>query len=44
MNVSSIPATIILNKRGELASRMNGFIPDRFVDSLTDRVNRILGE
>jgi len=44
MNVSSIPSTIILNKRGELASRMNGFIPDRFVDSLTDRVKRILGE
>ncbi len=44
MNVSSIPSTIILNKRGELASRMNGFIPDRFVDSLTDRVKRILEE
>jgi len=44
MSVSSIPSTIILNKRGELASRMNGFIPDRFVDSLIDRVKRILEE
>jgi thiol-disulfide isomerase/thioredoxin len=44
MSVNSIPSTIILNKRGELASRMNGFIPDRFVDSLTDRVKRILEE
>jgi thiol-disulfide isomerase/thioredoxin len=44
MSVSSIPSTIILNKRGELASRMNGFIPDRFVDSLTERVKRILEE
>ena len=44
LGVNSIPSTIILNKRGEAASRMNGFIPDRFVDSLTERVQRIIEE
>jgi thiol-disulfide isomerase/thioredoxin len=44
MNVTSIPTTLILNKRGEVASRMNGFLPDKFVDMLTERVQRILAE
>lgn len=44
LNVSSIPTTVILNKRGEIASRMNGFVPEKFVDMLTERVQRILAE
>ena len=44
LNVTSIPTTVILNKRGELASRMNGFVLERFVDMLTERVQRILME
>lgn len=44
LNVTSIPTTVILNKRGEMASRMNGFVPDRFVDSLSERIKRILAE
>jgi thiol-disulfide isomerase/thioredoxin len=44
LNVSSIPTTVILNKRGEIASRMNGFLPEKFVDMLTERVQRILAE
>jgi len=44
LNVSSIPTTIILNKRGEIASRMNGFLPDKFVDMLSERIERILAE
>jgi thiol-disulfide isomerase/thioredoxin len=44
LNVTSIPTTIILNKRGDIASRMNGFLPDKFVDMLTTRIERILGE
>jgi thiol-disulfide isomerase/thioredoxin len=43
-NVSSIPTTIILNKRGEVASRMNVFNPERFVDMLSERIERILSE
>ncbi|MBM3785531.1 MAG: TlpA family protein disulfide reductase [Acidobacteria bacterium] len=44
LGISSIPTTVILNKRGELASRMNGFNPERFVDMLSERIQRILGE
>ena len=38
--VSSIPTTIIVDKNGNIASRMNGFVPERFVDLLTDRINQ----
>ena len=44
LSVSSIPTTVIFNKKGEVASRMNGFVPERFVDSLTDRIQQILAE
>ncbi len=43
LQVSSIPTTIILDKKGELFTRMIGYLPDRFVDMLTDRVNDALG-
>ena len=39
----SIPTTIIFGKKGEIFSRMIGYLPDRFVDMLTDRVNEALG-
>jgi thiol-disulfide isomerase/thioredoxin len=44
LQVSSIPTTIILDKKGELFSRMIGYLPDRFVDRLADRVNEALGK
>jgi hypothetical protein len=44
LQVASIPTTIIFNKKGEVTSRMNGFLPDRFVDMLTDRINEALGD
>lgn len=43
LQVSSIPTTIILNKKGDVFTRMVGYLPDRFVDMLTDRVNEALG-
>ncbi len=43
LKVSSIPTTVIFNKKGEIVSRMNGFLPDRFVDMLTDRIDEALG-
>jgi len=43
LQVSSIPTTIILGKQGEVFTRMIGYLPDRFVDMLTDRVNDALG-
>ena len=44
LKVNSIPTTVIFNKSGEVASRMNGFVPERFVDMLSDRIQQILGE
>ncbi len=44
LQVSSIPTTLIIGKQGEVFSRMIGFIPERFVDMLTDRIEEALGE
>jgi thiol-disulfide isomerase/thioredoxin len=44
LQVSSIPTTIILGKNGAVFTRLNGYLPDRFVDMLTDRVNEALGK
>ncbi len=44
LKVNSIPATLIFNKQGEIASRMNGFVPERFVDMLSGRIQQILAE
>ncbi len=40
--ISSIPTTIVLDRKGEVVSRMNGFVPARFVDMLTDRIRDAL--
>ncbi|HLJ45568.1 MAG TPA: TlpA disulfide reductase family protein [Bryobacteraceae bacterium] len=42
LQATSIPMTIIFNKNGEIYSRMNGYIPERFVDMLSDRINAAL--
>ena len=42
LKVSSIPATLIIDKQGRVYSRMNGFLPDRFVAMLTDRIQEAL--
>jgi thiol-disulfide isomerase/thioredoxin len=44
LRISSIPTTVLINKSGDIHSRMNGFIPDRFVDMLTERIRQALGE
>jgi len=41
LDVSSIPTTIIVDKAGNIASRMNGFVPERFVELLTERINQV---
>jgi hypothetical protein len=30
-----------MDKNGNIASRMNGFAPERFVDLLTERINEV---
>ncbi|HKW99281.1 MAG TPA: TlpA disulfide reductase family protein [Bryobacteraceae bacterium] len=42
LQITSIPTTIIVDKHGDIASRMNGFNPDRFVDLLTERIRQTL--
>jgi len=44
MAVGNIPSTIVFDKQGQLASRMNGYLPDRFVDMLTERILAALGD
>jgi thiol-disulfide isomerase/thioredoxin len=44
LQVSSIPTTIIFGKKGDVVSRMNGFLPDRFVDMLSERIDQALGK
>jgi len=44
LNVSSIPTTVLFDKQGRVASRMNGFLPDKFVDQLTERIQHALSD
>jgi len=44
LQVSSIPTTVILGKNGQVFTRMIGYLPDRFVEMLTERVNQALGK
>lgn len=43
LQVSSIPTTVIFGKHGEVVSRMIGYVPERFVDMLTERIDEALG-
>jgi hypothetical protein len=38
LNVASIPTVLIIGPDGQVNSRMIGFIPDRFEQMLTERV------
>ncbi|MEO8027396.1 MAG: redoxin family protein [Bryobacteraceae bacterium] len=42
LQVTSIPTTVLVGKDGKIASRMNGFVPERFVDVLTERIQEAL--
>ena len=42
LEISSIPTTLIIDRRGEVFSRMNGFVPERFVDMLSERIEQAL--
>jgi thiol-disulfide isomerase/thioredoxin len=42
LDINSIPTTIVLDRHGEVISRMNGFVPDRFVNMLSDRIQEAL--
>jgi thiol-disulfide isomerase/thioredoxin len=42
LQVTDIPTTMVFDKQGRLASRMNGFLPDSFVEQLTARIQSAL--
>jgi thioredoxin-related protein len=42
LEINSIPTTIVVNRHGEIISRMNGFVPERFADMLSDRIEEAL--
>ncbi len=44
LRVGSIPTTVVFDKQGQVYSRMNGFVPERFVDQLTARITEARGE
>jgi thiol-disulfide isomerase/thioredoxin len=44
LNVMNIPTTILIDKSGRIASRMDGFDPSTFLDQMTDRIKNILGD
>jgi thiol-disulfide isomerase/thioredoxin len=44
LRISSIPTTLLINRRGEVASRMNGFNPERFADLLSERIEQALAQ
>lgn len=44
LQITSIPTSILINRRGEIESRMNGFVPHRFVDQLTGRIQQALAQ
>lgn len=42
LQVNDIPTTMVFDKQGRIASRMNGFLPDRFVEQLSERIQSAL--
>jgi len=38
MQITTIPTTIVTDKRGRVFSRLNGYVPGRFVDVLSQRI------
>ena len=42
LKITSIPTTLIIGRNGQVFSRMNGFVPDRFVEMLTARIREAI--
>lgn len=42
LSVQNIPSTILFGKNGQLASRMDGFNPENFVEQMTARIQTLL--
>jgi thiol-disulfide isomerase/thioredoxin len=42
LRITSIPTTIVIGKDGQLFTRMNGYVPERFVEQLTRKIREAL--
>ena len=42
LQVSKIPTTVLLDKQGRVASKMEGFVPDKFEQQLIERIDAAL--
>ncbi len=42
LGVFAVPTTIVLDQRGQVFSRLTGFLPERYVETLTGRVRAAL--
>lgn len=42
LSVNSIPTTVVVDQAGRIVSRMDGFLPDTFVDQLSVRIRSAL--
>jgi thiol-disulfide isomerase/thioredoxin len=42
LDIGSIPTTIVIGRGGKISRRMNGYVPERFVDMLSDRIDDAL--
>jgi thiol-disulfide isomerase/thioredoxin len=42
LRISSIPTTVVFGKDGQVFARFNGFVPDRFVEMLSERIEAAL--
>ena len=43
LKINGIPATIVIGRDGAVFSRMNGYVPELFVESLTSKIQDALG-
>jgi thiol-disulfide isomerase/thioredoxin len=44
LRINSIPTAVVLDREGNIVSRMNGYIADRFVEMLSERIRESLEE
>jgi thiol-disulfide isomerase/thioredoxin len=44
LKINSIPTTMIMGRSGAIVSRLNGYIADRFVEMLSQRIEEALAE
>jgi hypothetical protein len=42
LNVMNIPSTILIDKSGHVASRMDGFDPSTFLEQMTSRIQSLI--